>query len=429
MSQNALSVVTYVKPSERDALERVLDVIGNDVRGAGANTYVSFAELTTVHFACWVVLRSTPDSANPANVYPDTLVLEMNFDGDLAAHLDEIVTKGGKALDAVYGHCVDWPARGSADRNAVVAYLRQHSVATTAFYVGCPGHTVGDIQNARAVREELATFLDGEEQAATLSGAKPRDILTRIQQYLATRAQMKPVVSQETLDAQGRRGIRNAILAALIGVPIVIVASPLLLVWYVALRIRERRDAQLVQSPLPVDPRLFGKEDVFTQNHLTTLVDVKPGTFRLGTLKAVLWLVNILAKTVFIDGQLGGIPSIHFARWLFLENDRRLLFFSNYDGSWASYLGDFVDKANYGLTAVWSNTDRFPASKHLAFGGAQHIEAFKQWSRQHNVYAAVWYSAYPQETIQNLRSDIRIRDSVLKDRLGDSDVAALLQRF
>ena len=155
-------------------------------------------------------------------------------------------------------------------------------------------------------------------------------------------------------------------------------------------------------KPLGVDERLFGKEDIWVQNHLTTLTNIKPGAFRLRTLKGVLWLINLLAKTVFITGSLGGIPTIHFARWLLIDNDRRLLFFSNYDGSWASYLGDFVDKANYGLTAVWSNTDNFPPTRFLFFGGAQHIEAFKAWSRYSNEYAAVWYSAYPTASVRNI---------------------------
>ncbi len=429
MTQSALTVVTYIIPSQRLALEELLDVIGNDVLGAGANTYISFNSLSAVHFACWCVLRSTADSANPNNIYPDTLVLETNYDGDLGAHLDELITKGGKALDAVYGHCQDWPSGGASDRSAVLAYFAKHTVATTAFYIGCPRHTVGDILNARGVREELETFLDTEDKKAPLTQSTPGQILSKVQAFLSSGSSVKPVASEVTLEAQSRESIRNLILTVAIALPLVLILLPFILIFYIVLRINEIRDAKLVEPPLPVDPRLFGKEDIFIQNHLTTLVDVKPGKFRLYTLKTVLWLISILAKTVFITGQLGGIPTIHFARWLFLENNRRLLFFSNYDGSWASYLGDFVDKANYGLTAVWSNTDRFPPSENLAFGGAQHIEAFKDWSRQHNVYAAVWYSAYTDETIMNLKNDIQIRDSVMSANLSDADIEALLQRF
>ena len=429
MSQNALSVVTYIQPAERDALEQLLEVIGNDISGTNSNSYIRFPDLQTIHFACWVVLRSTSDSANPANIYPDTLVLETNYDGDLEAHLDELVAKGGSALNAIYSKCRDWPAASAGNPAQVKQYLKAHIVPSAAFYIGCPDHTVGDIRNAMAVREELEGFLNTEEQKQPLDGQSPTQIRSKLLQYLSQSAQAKPQRSPETLDAQSRRALLNIVLTVLIGLPVVLLCLPLLLVWYIALRIHEMQDAQIQEPPLPVDPRLFGKEDIFVQNHLTTLVDVKPGAFRLGTLKTILWLINILARTVFITGQLGGIPTIHFARWLLLENDRRLLFFSNYDGSWASYLGDFVDRANYGLTAVWSNTDRFPPSSNLAFGGAQHIEAFKQWSRQHNVYAAVWYSAYPNETLRNLKNDIQIRDTIVQPSLSEAETQQLLQRF
>ncbi len=428
MSQNALSVITPINPADRKALEDLLDVIGNDIKGKGDNHYIQFTDLTTIHFACWVVLRSAPDTEAPARSYPDTLVLETNFDGDLDSHLDELIARGGTALNAIYSACVGWPAGGTADPAAAKQYLKSHAVPTPAFYIGCPGHTLGNIRNAIAVREELEAFLDSEQEKQPLTGLSPGQVRQKLLTYLQQQAQAKPEISSETLEAQTKRSGRNVILALLIAVPILILTLPLLVIWYIVLRWHEVKDAgKPLPPPRPIDPRLFGKEDYCVQNHLTTLVEVKPGAFRLYTLKGILAVINLLAKTIFITGQLGGIPTIHFARWLLMDNDRRLLFFSNYDGSWASYLGDFVDKANYGLTAVWSNTDRFPPANNLARGGAQHIEAFKQWSREHNIYAAVWYSAYPDETLRNLKNDIRIRDQIAALNLSEADVTALLQ--
>jgi hypothetical protein len=430
MSQNALSVITRVKPAERESLEQLLDVIGNDIDGKAGNTYIRFSDLVTVHFACWVVLRSAPDSANPAHTYPDTLVLETNYDGDLEAHLDDLIARGGAALDAIYSKCEGWPAAGTGNPDQVKQYLKANSCPAAAFYIGCPGQTLPGVRNAIAVREELETFLDAEEQKQALSSLTPTQLRQKLMDYLRQGAKTQPQPSPETLDAQSRRAIRNVVLTVLIALPILLVLLPPLLLWYIVLRVHETRDASApIPPPLPIDPRLFGKEDYCVQNHLTTLVEVKPGAFRLYTLKTVLWLISILAKTIFITGQLGGIPTIHFARWLLMDNDRRLLFFSNYDGSWASYLGDFVDKANYGLTMVWSNTERFPPASNLAFGGAQHIEAFKQWSREHNIYAAVWYSAYPDETLRNLKNDIQIRDHIAVPNLPEAEIAPLLQIF
>ena len=431
MSQSALSVIARIQPFERKTLEDLLDVIGNDIDGKSDNHFVCFPDLITVHFACWVILRSAPDTADPARSYPDTLVLETNFDGALEDHLDELIARGGAALDAVYRCCEGWPTEGTANPILVKQYLKTHSVPTPAFYIGCPGQTLDSIRNAMAVRAELETFLDSEEQKQPLAGLTPGQVRQKLLDYLRQGTQTQPEISPETQEAQLRRSGRNVMLTGLVllvASPFLLLISPLILITYLVLRRHESVDAaKPLPTPLPIDPRLFGKEDYCVQNHLTTLVEVKPGAFRLYTLKAILGVINIVAKTLFITGQLGGIPTIHFARWILMDNDRRLLFFSNYDGSWASYLGDFVDKANYGLTAVWSNTERFPPAVNLAWGGAQHIEAFKQWSREHNVYAAVWYSAYPNETLRNLKNDIQIRDRIALPNLSEADTTALLQ--
>src|SRR5690606_10575116 len=112
-------------------------------------------------------------------------------------------------------------------------------------------------------------------------------------------------------------------------------------------------------------------EDKIVQNQLTHLVEIKPGWFRSFTLKLVLNGIAYLVKISFNKGKLGGIPSIHFARWIIIDKGKRLLFFSNFDGSWENYLGDFVDKAAVGLTGVWSNTVEFPKTRFLLFKGAR----------------------------------------------------------
>jgi hypothetical protein len=157
-------------------------------------------------------------------------------------------------------------------------------------------------------------------------------------------------------------------------------------------------------------------EDHVTQNQLTHVVDIKPGWFRLFTVWAVLGVIDLLARAYFVNGALGGITSIHFARWVIVRDRRRvrtrrhrLLFFSNYDGSWESYLGEFIDRASSGLTAVWSNTVDFPRSRFLLGDGARDEEAFKQWTRDHQIATQVWWSGVPASTVQNVRDDIAIR--------------------
>ena len=55
--------------------------------------------------------------------------------------------------------------------------------------------------------------------------------------------------------------------------------------------------------------------------------------------------------------------TVHFAHWAFLNNGSRLLFFSNFDHSWGSYLDDFIEKAHVGLTLAWGSSVGFPTSR------------------------------------------------------------------
>src|SRR5690606_32285748 len=123
--------------------------------------------------------------------------------------------------------------------------------------------------------------------------------------------------------------------------------------------------------------------------------------FRKTTMRLVLWFLEHARKKVAYEGRLGGISSIHFARWVFLDDDT-VLFFSNYDGSWEAYLGDFVDKAHHYLSAVWSNTRWFPPTRALVFGGAAQEATFKQWTRTFQVENQIWYSAYPHLTVADV---------------------------
>src|SRR4029434_9514512 len=118
--------------------------------------------------------------------------------------------------------------------------------------------------------------------------------------------------------------------------------------------------------------------------------------------------IDILARYRFNQGDLDGLNTIHFARWVLIDEGKRLLFFSNYDGSWERYLGDFVDQEHIGLTSVWSNTEGYPKTTNLMFEGATDEERFKAWTRAHQIPTQLWYSAYPQLTTPNIGRNARI---------------------
>jgi hypothetical protein len=125
---------------------------------------------------------------------------------------------------------------------------------------------------------------------------------------------------------------------------------------------------------------------------------------------------------------LSGIPSIHFAHWSLIDGGRRLLFVSNFDGSWENYLDDFIDKAHDGLTAVWSNTVGFPRTQFLIHGGATDGPRFKAVARDGQMVTNAWYSAYRDLTVQGIDNNSSIREHLFSS-LDAAQTAVWLQRF
>ena len=163
---------------------------------------------------------------------------------------------------------------------------------------------------------------------------------------------------------------------------------------------------------------------------------MKPGWLRFLTLRSVLFVINLVARFIATQGDLGGIVTIHFARWVILNppgaTRPRLLFLSNYDGTWENYLSEFIDRASDGLTAVWSNTqlaaDRgFPDTYWLFLGGGSRDEQrFKNYARLSQQTGGIWYSAYSSLSMKHITNNREIRLGLLNPAVNAAD---WLRRF
>ena len=101
----------------------------------------------------------------------------------------------------------------------------------------------------------------------------------------------------------------------------------------------------------------------------------------------------------------------------------RLFFSSNYDGSLESYMNDFIDKAAWGLNAIFSNGDGFPRTSFLFCGGITDEKAYKRFLPTRQVQSRVWYSAYPHLTTKNIANNAAIRKGLSRadERRRDAD--------
>jgi hypothetical protein len=145
------------------------------------------------------------------------------------------------------------------------------------------------------------------------------------------------------------------------------------------------------------------------QNQFIAAGFLKSGWFRHVTAVVILWLVGFGARHLFNNGNLAGVKTIHFARWILLDGAVRSVFVSNYDGSTESYMDDFIDKVAWALNAVFSHGAGYPATRWLLFGGARDEQAFKGFLRTHQLPTQVWYAAYDHLSALNIVDNAKIR--------------------
>jgi hypothetical protein len=164
-------------------------------------------------------------------------------------------------------------------------------------------------------------------------------------------------------------------------------------------------------------------------NQFSALGTLKPGRFRRWTLTFLLWILHYATRHIFHRGYLTRVKTIHFARWVFLDNQQRMLFASNYDGSLESYMDDFINKVAWGLNLVFSNGVGYPRANWLILQGAKNEQKFKYYIRRHELPTEVWYNAHPGLTALDLERNTRIRQGLEKSSMSDAEIVAWLQLF
>jgi hypothetical protein len=418
--QLAVTVRANVRTERLDDLGQLLAEIN---KSGPVNHVLPFGRLAGVHFARLFILPEVTDLAGEA--IPPSLVYMSEVDAPLDRHLDDLVRVAGPGLDRIFGHCADYLPQPvcAADR---VRWIRAHFVSTRAFYVNTVGRGVEQIRQEAELRGAVESFLD--QSRADLSGHGARQARAAVQAFVAGRPDLAWAQSPPAPPSLLWRAKETAHLLA---VPLVgLAASPLLApalpVWAALLRWHERRDVPSMERPdLGHLRELADLEDFVAQNPFTAVGLLKPGRFRRLTAGVVLELVDYGIRHIFNHGSLTGVKTIHFARWVFLDDKRRLLFASNYDGSVSSYQDDFINLVAWGLNAVFSAGVGYPRTSWLVLAGARQEQVFKNWEYRQMLPTQVWYSAYDSLTAKNIADNARLRAG-LSGEMTESAAAAWL---
>ncbi|MDB4933500.1 MAG: Peroxidase [Labilithrix sp.] len=403
--QHALTIVAPVRPSARHGLSARLDAVESDVQDA-------LVSVTSLHFARFVLIDG-PDGV------ASRLAFESNHDGEQADHLAALATALAPFEELLFG---SWEGYHTGD---LAGFVAKNALPASTFYLGHPGLSVAQILNDRDVRLRLEALLDDDVADLGLEGESAVVIRNRLLDRLAGAGLVTGPVDRG-FPAQPSSTIVFYVLVVFVVVPAALLGLPFAL-WVESRERRSESPRELVAEDDPKLDPINRREDAITQNGLTHHVPMRPGVVRARVMRIVLWFLENARRRIAYEGTLGGISSIHFARWVMLDDDT-VLFFSNYDGSWEAYLGDFVDKAHIYLTAVWSNTKWFPDTNALIFGGASKENAFKRWTRTFQIENRIWYSAYKNLTVSDVLRNALVREGASGD-MTEAQARAWLARL
>jgi hypothetical protein len=417
IKQYALTLITPVLASRKENLFVFLEHLKISLEDGIRE---SFENIGTIHYARWLVIDYDIQQGQSAMGDMPKLVLSSNFDGGVQQHIRNLSTSASDIIDSIYDCCEGYPPEADRTAESRIAYLNKWIVPTSASYQGSPGRSLQQIKNENNLRNFIRDFLDSRNW----DNHSAKQVHQEMQKAVFARPDFLWVKNAIKLPRVNWWGL------LLVGI-LLLILSPILIVWILLVQFAyERRDVYFTLKRSQLNrlqiKKLETYEDIEMQNQFSQLVAMKPGKVRLITFKFMMLFARTLVRLKFVKGKLMGIPTIHFASWVLFDNDKRVLFFSNFDGSWQQYLGDFIDKSGWGLTGIFSNTANFPKTKFLFTGGAYDEEHFLAWSRNSEIQTQVWYNAYPNLSIKNINNNSRIRYQLI-NKLTEYEAAALLR--
>jgi hypothetical protein len=428
-TQSNFMVVAPIDPNQMGALRALLAAMNSSIGVVNAqNELVPFGQFDKLHFARFVILDDATlgdisvYGLPPRNI-PVSLAILGDCDGPAQEFLGDLVRRAGPGLRRIFSHCQEFPGDGD-----LLAWMRDHEQAPAAAYVNWVGRTVRQTREERALRDALQSYLD--DNAAALRGKRPQEIRDALRKFVASEIEagrliLTPVPSLFAWQAWNILHGAGVLLLLLLLAPLLLLYLP---VFLLQLRRRERQDAEITPRP-DADhvARLAEIEDHDVTNQFSAIGTVKPGWFRRTTVTFFLWILNNAARHIYHRGHLTRVSTIHFARWVFLDNKQRILFASNYDGSEESYMDDFINKVAWGLNLVFSNGVGYPRTDWLLLHGSKNEQKFKHFLRRHQLPTEVWYNAHAGLTTIDLDRNTRIRAGIDSPSMTDREIGEWLQ--
>jgi hypothetical protein len=391
VTQSALTVVVPICPEKQRQLRTYLEDSTDSI-----NRF--FSQSSSTHFARFVILEDEPQG-----IKKPYLLFSSTHDGNFESYMNELVDLAKAAspltdvLNTLFGYCEGYTPLASRDAKLFSDFIHRHTLPSNTFFMAYWDKSVPEIKASRALYNELQQSLENPsfctelsrecDYPASLNDVKPQEptllksgfITQKFESFLEKYwAKIRPAQNDPGYHLQPN-----------------------------AAQLARRQESRVI-------------EDQMAQNQFLTLHAIDPGFLGINLLilKVILWLAAGRAKKA--KGNLSGIPTIHSLRWVVIPSGMigvkpYLLFESNYNGSWDSYVDDFVQYACRRMNLIWGKCQDYRSQ------GAQDTEWFKQHIRNYLFPAQAYYSAYPDLTVRNILTCLRVAEVV---KAADTDRAS-----
>ena len=97
------------------------------------------------------------------------------------------------------------------------------------------------------------------------------------------------------------------------------------------------------------------------------------------------------------------VGTVHDMRFVFLDNDTKLLFATAYDGDWDPYIDDFATKITDQMDVIFTACEGWPGIR---------SPKVKDWIVKHQIPAEGWYVAHPDLTVRDIHRLKRVGKAV-----------------
>jgi hypothetical protein len=416
ITQGHFMVTAPVKP---DRVQDLRDLLATMNSSPGVvdpdNALVPFGRFETIHVARFVVAddQTLDDRAAFPGLQPSEripLIFLADCDGPGDETLARMAAECGSGLRQIFAHCDDFD--GHVD---LLAWMRAHETPPSAVYVNWIGRTVRQVREEADLHERLRAALAG------MTERNPQQLHGKLRAAAASGPRLTPIeprtLGQWVAFILGIVGL--LLLGLVLFIPTLLIAPFFL----IALRRAETTDPVIRKRADAAYTRAIAiGEDRDVTNPFSAIGSLKPGWFRLAITVVALRAVGLSAIFLYNRGRLARVSTIHFARWVLLDGNRRVFFASNYDGSLESYMDDFINKVAFGLNLVFSNGIAYPPADFLVNRGAWREQMFKHFLHRRQVKTDVWYKAYTGLTNADLARNARIRQGLERDGMSDADI-------